>query len=76
MAGFATCDKEFPVAEWDRLLVQAALTLNLLRTSRVNPKLSAYAYLFGNFDFKSLYLLHGFPFYKKRSYKKSNHRKP
>ena len=51
MAGFATCDKEFPVAEWDRLLVQAELTLNLLRTSRVNPKLSAYAYLFGNFDF-------------------------
>ena len=51
MAGFASCDKDFPLAEWDRLLVQAELTLNLLRTSRVNPKLSAYAYLFGNFDF-------------------------
>ena len=31
------------VAEWDRLLFQAELTLNLLRSSRVNPKLSAYA---------------------------------
>ena len=51
MAGFATCDKAFPVAEWDRLLVQAELTLNLLRTSRINPNLSAHAYLFGNFDF-------------------------
>ena len=51
MAGFATCDKMFPVSEWDRLLHQAELTLNLLRTSRINPKLSAYAYLFGVFDF-------------------------
>lgn len=51
MAGFATCDKDFPVAEWDRLLVQAELSLNLLQTARVNLKLSAYTYLFGNFDF-------------------------
>jgi hypothetical protein len=47
----ATCDPEFPVSKWDRLLFQAELTLNLLRSSRVNPKLSAYAYLHGNFDF-------------------------
>ena len=33
MDGFATCDKNFPVAEWDRLLQQAEITLNLLRTS-------------------------------------------
>ena len=51
MAGFTTCDKIFPLQEWDRLLPQAEITLNLLKTSRVNPKLSAYAYLFGNFDF-------------------------
>jgi hypothetical protein len=43
----------FPVAEWDRLLFQAELTLNLLRNLRVNPKLSAHAYLFGNFDFNT-----------------------
>jgi len=36
--------------EWDRLLDQAFLTLNLLRPSRLNPSLSAYAYLFGQFD--------------------------
>jgi hypothetical protein len=47
----ATCNPDFLVAEWDRLLFQAKLTLNLLRSSRVNPKLSAYAYLNGNFDF-------------------------
>ena len=50
MTGFASYKKDFPLAEWDRLVVQSELTLNLLRTSRVNPKLSAYAYLFGNFD--------------------------
>ena len=47
----ATADPEFPVAEWDRLLPQAELTLNLLRPCRLNPKLSAYAYLFVSFEF-------------------------
>ena len=41
----------FTITHWDQLLEQAEITLNLLRASRVNPKLSAYAYLFGNFDF-------------------------
>jgi hypothetical protein len=31
---------------WDRLVPQALLTLNLLRVSRINPKLSAYAQVF------------------------------
>ena len=51
IAGFFTTDPNFPVSGRDRLLDQATITLNLLRQSRVNPKLSAYAYLFGNYDF-------------------------
>ena len=51
LAGLATCDPDFPIDEWDRILFQCELTLNLLRTSRVNPKLSAWAYIFGVFDF-------------------------
>ena len=51
LAGLATCDPDFPLGEWDRLIPQSVITLNLLRTSRVNTKLSAYAYLFGNYDF-------------------------
>jgi hypothetical protein len=51
LAGLASADPNYPVAHWDRLLHQAVLTLNILRNSRVNPKLSAYAYLYGNFDF-------------------------
>ena len=51
LAFLATCDPDFPVAEWDRLLFQVELTLNLLCSSRVNPRLSAHAYLNGNFDF-------------------------
>jgi hypothetical protein len=50
-AGLASVHPDFPISEWDRLLDQAFITLNLLRASRVNPKLSAYAYLFGNYDF-------------------------
>lgn len=50
-SGLALLDPEFPVREWDRLLQQAELTLNLLRFSKVNPRLSAQAYLFGMFDY-------------------------
>ena len=41
LAGIATCDPKFPIREWDRLLEKCDLTLNLLRNSRINPKLSA-----------------------------------
>ena len=47
IAGLASVDPQFPIQEWDRLLPQATITLNLLRNARVNPKLSSYAYLFG-----------------------------
>ena len=46
----ASVDPTFPIAERDRLIPQAILTLNLLRTARVNPKLSAHSYLFGEFN--------------------------
>jgi hypothetical protein len=36
---------------WDRLLPQAVITLNMLRTSRINPKLSAATHIFGQYDF-------------------------
>ena len=53
LAILASCDPHFPIAEWDRLLDQAELTLNLNRNARINPKLSSYAFLFGNFDFNA-----------------------
>lgn len=45
---------DFPLSLWDRLLPQAELTLNLLRKSNANPKLSAYAYLCGPFDYNKM----------------------
>ena len=53
LAIIAAADPNFPISEWDRLVGQAVLTLNILRNSRVNCKLSAHAYLFGNFDFNA-----------------------
>jgi hypothetical protein len=50
-SGLATCDPKFPLSEWDLLMPQADLTLNLLRSSRRQPKLSAYDCLNGVFDF-------------------------
>ena len=46
-------DPNFPIAEWDLLLFQAIITLNLLRSFRANPRLSAYAYVNRNFDFQA-----------------------
>ena len=50
----ATCPPHFPIAEWDRLIDQAQLTLTLLRAARIHPKLSAQAYLFGNHGFNKV----------------------
>ena len=51
IAGLCSTDKDFPQNLWDKLLPQAELTLNLLRGSRLNPKLSAHTQLHGIFDF-------------------------
>ena len=53
LAGLATTHPNFPISEWDKLLPQATITLNLLQNSRVNPKLSSYAYLFGPYNFNA-----------------------
>ena len=47
LTGLATCDSNFPITEWDRLLRQSELTLNLLCTFRINPNLSAWVYVNG-----------------------------
>jgi hypothetical protein len=52
-----TVDAHFPLSEWDRLLPQAILTLNLLRSSRKHPSLSAHASLFGHYDLIECHLL-------------------
>ena len=53
ITGLTLCHSDFPMAEWDYLIDQAEITLNLLRGSRTNPKLSAYAYLRGNFNYNA-----------------------
>ena len=44
-------DPNFPLSEWDLILPQANITLNLLQNAHSNPNLSAYAYMHGNFNF-------------------------
>jgi hypothetical protein len=51
IAGLCSTDKSFPMHLWDRLLPQAVITLNMLRTSRINPKLSGATHIFGQYDF-------------------------
>jgi hypothetical protein len=51
IAGLCSTDKYFPMHLWDRLLPQAVITVNMLSTSRINPKLSAATHIFGQYDF-------------------------
>ena len=40
IAGLSSCDPNFPLHLWDHLIPHATLTLNLIRPSRLNPRLS------------------------------------
>jgi hypothetical protein len=51
IAGLCSVDKDFPLHLWDKLVPQAEISLNLMRGSRLNPKLSAHAQMNGQFDF-------------------------
>jgi hypothetical protein len=44
-------DLNYPLTPWDKLLSQAIITLYLIGKSRINPHMSTYVQLNGNFDF-------------------------
>jgi hypothetical protein len=51
LAGLASVNPTFPLYLLDRLLPQAEITLNILRTSRLHPQLSAAAHFHGLVDY-------------------------
>ena len=51
IAGLSTTHPEFPLHLWEDLIEQAVITINLLRSSRIHPQLSAYHSLMGMFDY-------------------------
>jgi hypothetical protein len=51
IAGLCSVDPKSPLKLWDKLLPQATIMLSLIRKSRINLRMSAYAQLNGNFDF-------------------------
>jgi hypothetical protein len=50
VAGLYSVDPSFPLHLWDRLLPQAEITLNILRTLRLHPYFSAAAHFHGLVD--------------------------
>ena len=46
-------DPDFPKHMWDNLLVQTELTINLLRPATLNPRMSAWEYYNGAFDYSA-----------------------
>ena len=52
ISGLATVHPSFPLHLWCRIIPLAVTTLNLMRPSRINPKLSTYEILNGVFYYK------------------------
>jgi hypothetical protein len=52
VARLSSVDPSFSMHLWDRLLTQARITLNLLRTCRLHPQLSTVAHYHGLVDYK------------------------
>jgi len=50
----AEVDNSFPINQWDELLPQTILTLNLFRQSNVAPNISAWAYHHRSFDYNRM----------------------
>ena len=50
----AGVDPDFPIHLWDKLLPGAETQFNILRQSNMTPTVSAYAHLFGPFDFNRM----------------------
>ncbi len=50
IAMLATVNSDFPLQLWDRLTPQVQTTLNILRTSRIDPTKLAYKILYGSYD--------------------------
>ena len=57
ISGLATCDPSLSISEAKQLTQQALITLNILRQSRLNPSISAYEEMHGQFD-SNKYELH------------------
>ena len=53
IAGLLGVDHNFPMHLWNLLLPQCDMTLNMLRASRVHPKISANDALNGTFNFNA-----------------------
>jgi len=50
IAALATTDRDFSLQLWDKLAPQVQDTLNLIRASQINPKISAYKALNGPYN--------------------------
>ena len=53
IATLCTVEKDFPLQLWDTILPQTELSLNILRGSRLDPRISAWEQLHGRFDFNA-----------------------
>ena len=58
IAGMAGIDENYPIRERDRGVEQSQRTLKMLRPSRINPELSADAFLEGKHDYNAVPLPH------------------
>jgi hypothetical protein len=51
IAGLCSIEHDFLLHLWDCFMQKALLTLNLLHSSHIHPNLSAWAQIYGQYDF-------------------------
>ena len=54
ISGMAGTDENDPIREWDRCVPQSQRSLNMMRPCRINPKLSADAFLEGQHNYNAI----------------------
>ena len=54
ISGIAGTDEKLPITKWDILIPQTQRTLNMMRSCRINPKLSADNFLEGQHDYNAV----------------------
>ena len=53
ISGLSSMDPNFPLHLWCRILPQCQDTLNMLRTSRLQPHMSSFTHMNGPFDYNA-----------------------
>ena len=57
ITGICSVNPQFPLQDWDNIVEQATIILNMMHVSRENPSISKYMNIFGLFNYNVMPLV-------------------